>query len=81
MITSFFIGIVVCFQNIRKEKQFHHDKKDKQFYKNNYPEFFSQGHASETIVIKIENPDKNISFLIHFINFLSKITKSTGLTI
>jgi hypothetical protein len=47
-------------QNVRKEKKTKNGKKYKQLDKYNDPKLFTYGHAFETIIIKIEDPMKNI---------------------
>ena len=52
MVASLSVTAEISFQNIGKEEEPKDGKHDKQFYKDDPPEFPSPGHIPEAIVIK-----------------------------
>lgn len=53
MITTLFVGLKICFQEIRKEKKLQHQEKDNQFDDDNSPQSFTHGHAFKALVVKL----------------------------
>ena len=58
MITPFFIGFEVRFQEIRKKEKLQNQEDNHQLDDNNGPELFTNGHILKTLVIKEENIGK-----------------------
>ena len=52
MITSLFICIKICVQEIRKEEKLQNQEDNDQFDDDDSPELFTHGHVSKTMVIK-----------------------------
>jgi len=52
IVTSLVIGFKIGFQEIWKEENLQYQKYDNQLNGNNYPKFFTNGHAFKTLIIK-----------------------------
>jgi hypothetical protein len=55
IVTSFFVGIEICVQKIGEEEYFQDNKYYDQLNKNDHPEFFTNGHAPETLIVKLKD--------------------------
>jgi hypothetical protein len=55
IVASFFVGIETCFQKIGKEEYFQDNKYYDQLNENDHPEFFTHGHTSEALIVKLKN--------------------------
>lgn len=60
MITPFHIVIESDFQQIREKDEPQHKKQDGQFYQDQLPQCFAQGHGAEAVNIKKEDTFKRI---------------------
>ena len=49
----------MCLQKIGKEKDLQDKKHYNQFYDNDYPKPFANGHAFKTQIVKLDNIIKN----------------------
>jgi hypothetical protein len=59
VIAAFFVSFKVGFQKIREKEQFHYQEQNNQLDDYNCPQFLSDCHTTESMVIKQKNiPDK-----------------------
>jgi len=56
----FFLGIKPGFEEIGEKKQFHDGKEYEELDQDNEPEPSSHGHVPEALVVKPEDPSKDI---------------------
>ena len=61
VIAPFFIGAEPGLKKIRKKENLHNGKKDEELDQDDDPELPADGHIPEAVVVKPEDPKKNIA--------------------